>query len=532
MSSSEIPPEGPPSGKKVTLTLRAADRFTEIRLLDARFQPVALSANTGNVTVSVSPGLYEVGFRGVKGWETQTVFANPDMSELTVVQLASESAEAAMVSPAETEVMAARSRSKPQATVIVFLTGTASGPVDPILAAKIAVSLSRGEAGEQTVADLMPGDPSSFQFTAAPGYWRLRFSEPGDRPPFELPLTVSPRYRLEIIAPVNRSGEARIDLEQLRVRLLPLNEPGAMDAEQVGFEAAALAALASGRALYGPDFEQLVENLVETHNPMLGIFAAHLCDRGQDDDLNFQERLLERLARLTGAPAIVNPDIAVLRLRLLMRMNQSIANEPAVSFPPLLAASWEALLDAARIRPDLVPPGSLSERIAARLWSSRLWLAWSAAPAAAPPQPRVPPPLQPRAAARAANAAVDDFATRSAKIASALAYPELRDWFRSARSSSGSSPDGLGWDEMLELSPAEAAVAKVLYPVAADEKKQGRLEQLTKSTTRSGNSPIPRDLTAMSKTLGLPPATVELAIDSLATKLGSRANDFKIKLGE
>ena len=278
------------------------------------------------------------------------------------------------------------------------------------------------------------------------------------------------------LAPLVRSGNISIDLERMRVRLLRRDEQDMMDATLTEFEDAALAALGSGRPLFGPDFERLIDNLVDdkAHNPMLGIFAAHLCDRGGDDDLLFQERLLERLGAVTGWPAIANSDIAALRLRLFMRMGRSIEHEPPVAFPPLLAASWEALLDAARLRPELVPAGSLSERVAARLWSSRLWVAWSAAPSGAPSQPQP----KPRSAAAGTKAAADNFAAVSAKIASALANSSLRDWLRDARRSSSSSAAGLAWDDMLDLTPAEAAVARALYPIAADETKQNRLEGL------------------------------------------------------
>ena len=526
MSSSETPS----SGKQVTLNLRATDRVTEIRVLNARFEPVALSANTGSITVNVAPGLYEVGFRqGKNDWQSQHVLASPDMSEVTVEQRAPGPSTLEAV---RTTARASVSRSPPKAnaTVVVSLTGTTSGLVDLNAAPKILVTLSREGADEQSAPDLVQDDWRDFQFAAAPGHWRLRFNEPSERPPFELPLTVSPGFRVEVVAPLSHSGNISIDLERMRVRLLRLGEQDKMNATLTEFEDAALAALGSGRPLYGPDFERLIDKLVDdkAHNPMLGIFAAHLCDRGRDDDLQFQERLLDRLGALTGSPAIVNSDIAALRLRLLVRMGRPIDREPPVEFPPLLAASWEALLDVARLRPELVPAGSLSERVAARLWSSRLWVAWSAAPSGASPQPQP----KPRSAAAGTNVPADNFGTVSAKIASALANASLRDWLRGARSKSSSSSEGLAWDDMLDLTPAEAAVARVLYPVAADETKQNRLEGLAKRIQGSSSSPIAGDLTAMCKVLGLPPTTVEQAADSLAAKLGSRAADFKIKLGE
>lgn len=528
MSSSETSP----SAKRVTLKVSAADPFIEIRLLNARFEPVTLPANVGHVTVAVPPGVYELGFRTSTGWQSQHVVADPALNEVTVAQ---ESPKPGPRSAASDPLPAVEPRPQPGATVVVSLTGTTSGLYDVDTAPKVLVTLCRGDDHDAIVADLVPGQWRSFQFAVPPGYWRLRLSEPGDRPPFELPLTVCPAYRVEVVAPLCSTGNMSVDLERLRVRLVPFDNPAPMDLLLAGFEEAALRALGSGRTLYGQDFEQLVDNLVgdKVHNPMLGILAAHLSDRGKDDDLPFQERLLSRLDSLTGLPAIVHPDVAALRLRFRMRTGQPIDNEPAAPFPPLLAASWGALLDAARLRPSLIPAGSLCERVAARLWSSSLWVAWSAAPLATP--------LQPRAVTRSATAeakvATDDFASLSDMIASGLADRQLRDWFRNARNASRGSADGLDWDDMLALTPAEAAVARILHPVAADEEKQDRFARLGETIKRRmttaivGNlTPVAGNLTAMSKALGLPPTTVEQAVGSLAGKLESFASELKIKI--
>jgi hypothetical protein len=519
MSSSETSP----SARPVTLNVSAADPFIEIRLLNARFEPVTLPANVGHVTVAVPPGVYEVGFRTSTGWQSQHVVADPALSEVTVAQ---ESPQPSDPLPA----IEPRPQPQPGATVVVSLTGTTSGLYDVDTAPKVLVTLNRGDDRDAIVKDLLPGQWRSFQFAAPLGYWRLRLSEPGDRPPFELPLTVCPGYRVEVVAPLCSTGNMSVDLERLRVRLLPLDNPAPMDLLLAGFEEAALRALGSGRVLYGQDFEQLIANLVgdKGYNPMLGILAAHLCDRGKDDDLPFQAGLLSRLESLTGLPVIVHPDVAALRLQFRMRRGEPIDNEPAAPFPPLLAASWAALLDAARLRPSLIPAGSLCERVAARLWSSSLWVAWSAAPLATPRA------VTSSATAEAkAKAATDDFASLSDIIASGLANRQLRDWFRNAHNASRGSADGLDWDDMLALTPAEAAVARILHPVAADEEKQDRFATLGETIKRrmttpdrgQSDAPVAGNLTAMSKALGLPPTTVAQAVGSLAGKLEFFASD-------
>ncbi|MER8786008.1 hypothetical protein NKH60_33435 [Mesorhizobium sp. M1006] len=518
--------------KRVTLKVQSVEPFTEIRLLDARFEPVALASNTGSITVDVAPGLYEVGFREGDGWERQHVIAAPEAGEVTVVQVArSHGREATLEMMPET-----LPQPHDNATVVVSFTGTTHGLADIATTPKITATLTGANFDAPVAANLVPGEWRNWRFAVAPGHWRLRLSDPGERQPFELPLTVCPGYRIEIVAPLCSTGEMSIDLERLRVRLLPLDMPGAMDATLTGFEEAALAALGSGRALYGPDIEQLVDNLADDKalNPMLGIFAAHLCDRGHDDDLPFQKRLLDKLADLTGGEAVRHPDVAALRLRFRMRTSQPIGDEPPVPFPPLLAASWGALLDAARVRPELIPAGSLSELIASRLWSSSLWMAWTAAPlkVVAPVQPRserrAPTTMAPPAEVKVA----EEFTTASEMITAGLAHPELRGWFRDARSSSGTGFEGLEWEDELHITPAEAAVARLLYPVAANEQQQDRFASVATwmETHESKKRSSAVDLMTMCSALGLPPTTVERAVGSLARKLEAQALDFNIKL--
>ncbi|MDX0995193.1 hypothetical protein GOL26_09635 [Sinorhizobium medicae] len=511
--------------KWVTLNIQAADAFTEIRVLDARFEPVALTSamgrksNTGSITVDVVPGLYEVGFECVEGWENHHVIARSEDTEVAVRQTSPPRSRAATA-----EVLTASGpQPRNDVTLVVSLAGIAH---DPAVAAttNITAALIGVDSEAQIADDLVPDHKHSWQFAVAPGYWRLQLSEPDGRQ-FELPLTVCPNYRLEVEAPLSQRGGFCIDLERLRVRLRPIDQPDTIDPALIRYEEAALAALSGGRALYGRDFEQLIDDLADQKrlNPMLGMLAAHLCDRGEDDDLGFQGRLLERLTELTGGAAVGHPDIAALRQRFRMRTGQSIEEEPPVAFPPLLAASWAALLNAARVRPELIPAHSLSERIAARLWSSSLWIAWSLEPVAT-----AQADAGPRSVASPTVKTAEEFGTLTRMIADMLAHQELREWFRHANNP---PPGGLENVNQPSVTPAEAAVASVLYPVADDEEQQDRLARIAagKNAQGSETQSSGADLTSLSRTLGLPPTTVEGAVGSLAGKLESQASEYKIK---
>lgn len=526
MSSSS----GPATGKWVKLTVQAAGPFTELRVLDARLRPVSLDGNTGSGTASVPPGLYEVGFRAADGWEIKHIVAAPDRDEVRVEQ--------DKPAPSTTRSAVVVEQAQPRydnVNVSVLLTGATDRPAG----SEISVTLVRGDDEGTAVPDLTPSDQFCFRFLVPPGNWRLRLDEPTDRPPFEVPLTVCANYRLDVIAPLLPSDTIVIDVDRLRVRLVSLNDPTGMTPDLIEFEDAALSALGSDRALYGGEFERLIENLVNDKalNPMLGIMAAHLCDRGRSEP-SFLERLLAKLELLTGGPAPMHPDVAALRLRLRLRSHQSLEAEAPVPFPPLLAASWSALIEAARERPGLIPVGSISERMADRLWSSTLWVAWSAVPAPAPVQVgAVPPtrgvaaPATPAIATRPVPATPEIFPTLKETIVAGLNHPQLRDWFREARNASRIQPTGLASDEDLVITPAEVAVGRALFPVAGSEDKQNRFARFAESVKRGTTGPsFEVDLNTVSKSLGLPPTTVARAAGSLADKLQAMALNFKLDL--
>ena len=205
---------------------------------------------------------------------------------------------------------------------------------------------------------------------------------------------------------------------------------------------------------------------------MLGIFAAHLCDRGGDDDLPFQERLLEGLCgdrmacdrqqrHRCASAAALHADGSVDRARapggvsaFACRKLGGVARRRAVA----TGACSGRLAKPARCSSAVVVAAlGGAER-------SAVWRAVAAATEARVRRPRGPKLL------------LTTLPRLSAKIASALANSSLRDWLRDARRSSSSSAAGLAWDDMLDLTPAEAAVARALYPIAADETKQNRLE--------------------------------------------------------
>jgi hypothetical protein len=118
----------------------------------------------------------------------------------------------------------------------------------------------------------------------------------------------------------------------------------------------------------------------EPVDPMLGIYGAHALLRGGALEEAQLAVVIDRLRSLLG----LHPDVEALARRLHQP-------SPAYFFdcPPMLANSWSLVLEAAARRPDLVPLGSLSERVSPHLWGGGPWLLWlvDEVPGTSPPSP-------------------------------------------------------------------------------------------------------------------------------------------------
>ncbi|KQU47403.1 hypothetical protein ASG67_14175 [Sphingomonas sp. Leaf339] len=499
------------------LRIEAVTPFTEIRVLDAQFKPVILPANTGAVDVLVTPGLYEIGFRGREDWDSQHVIAEPGSAIIPVKQQAPEPAAESMPAAPPTASGAAQPA---DATVVVVLTRPDEGDL-----VGLSVELVSADGAQTLVPDMTPERSGNWCFPATAGYWRLRINEAAARQPFEMAITVVPGYVAQVSAPLLSGVEGlRVDLEKLRFRLQRQTLRSTADQELIGFEEAALAAISSGRSLFGPQFEQLIEQLAGDNaaNPMLGVLAAHMCELGMDSHSAFRERLLDRLEQLTGGPG-VHPDVAILRLSSAVRLGGVSGPKTPVLFPPILAASWRMLLEATRQCPELIPAGSLCDRIADRLWSSRIWTAWTA------------PPLDAKPVARARSigvggkmSATGEIDTYGSRIIELLAHPQIRQWFRHASSYEGGTAEGLAW-ESNAVTPAEAAIATALFPVAKTEERQPMLERWVDRLAAQSGDQAHASPSLMGERLGLPQSTVERALGSLADKLDAQASMFRIK---
>jgi endonuclease G, mitochondrial len=523
--------------KTVPLRIRGADAMTEVRVLDGTLTRVPLDSNTGAIDLTLTPGIYEIGFRRDGPWETQRIVVRPESEPLTVTpndrpSLFKTSAVANTVSETVADA----------ASVMMELKSPDGSAFDDARAAQIRVELV--DSHDAILAPLYPAavSPGTWRFAAPPGCWRLRITQPGPTPPLELPLIVYPGWALQLVAPAtvvaaceDEPEHPEIALDQLRVRIPPLHRIGApLGPKVISYEGAALSALESGRWLYGKAFDKLLRQLLhdKTDNAMLGLYAAYLCyDTGR---IASTVELLDAL--LMPGPAgsefaAGHPDVRALRLRCLLAAGAPLDDIAPFPFPPLLARGWSTVLEAARIRPELIPADSLSGRIADRLWPSGLWLAWYGGPTAqisTVTAPAPPPPARARARSLPPAApAPPPFEQSRDTIIAALGLPELREWFRAARvrleASLETASAGVEWEHG-ELNSIEARLGGTLCPIAPTEDDQEKYQRIALSGGHSGGA----DAAALTAKLGLPPDIVAEAAASLAAKLLKQAVRLKL----
>jgi hypothetical protein len=169
----------------------------------------------------------------------------------------------------------------------------------------------------------------------------------------------------------------------------------------------ALWSLRQGRSQVPPDLMNLLLGS-KFQNPMLGVLGAHSLLLSPKPDLELIDKVVGNLEGLVPG----HPDVAALRwLAAEARSDRRVPRKKVpgapVEWPPMLQASYAALIRKDANDGETIVDGSVAERAAAQLVNRGVWTAWEPLerPKPAPLKPvkpfRLPPPKELEAIRRA-----------------------------------------------------------------------------------------------------------------------------------
>jgi hypothetical protein len=535
------------SEEKLRLEIRPATPLTEVSLTDSRFRRIALPTNTGDIKIDLARGVYQVGFRDGKSIEQKLVVLSPEQTSPVVVTATARPA-------SDEEDVGEDTAPAGPCSLTVRVRDALDEPSSPTTRIDGLSLLNEDGTPAPAGTPSMRPNSTHLEFNLGPGYYRLRL-ETGIRDQvFETPIVVCPGWPMRISCRTKWYGkECRCDFSTAQLRMCPAGGSFHSSPGQRDVEANAIASLAGGRTLSGPEFSRLLREKFE--NPMFGFYAGYLLRGSDPGEIDTLEEVVNNLAAMIQPPpGLLHPDLEALRLRLKLLRKEPIDETLELPLPPMLLASWRTICQVAASSNRLVPKGSLADRIASGLLAMGASMAWTAeqAVAAAPVTEAAAGPVREFTAVRSLRSGLRGIrgvpadrgsATEAPPaekagavltpaqgvdfIATALRNDRMRDWFRSAAGLASGSDDGPQPGAPPIVSDAERIVAAAIYPIAPNEKFQQTFEKLHSA---AGSKPAVQTPSTLALQLRLPRTTVERTIEEFCGKLRLQAQTLGIDL--
>lgn len=365
-----------PSEGQIALTVRAADRLSEIFLADSRFELVA--SGVGSVEAKVGPGLYKARFRC---GQTQTdslieVEAGAE-NKLVVgpkVQFATPLPLPDTITWRQEHEEAARklSRSaglKKGGSSGIFLccrglSEEASRPWTGMslhdLSGKLLAEAAQGEC------DVQSGF-FALNLEVDPGTYRLQVEEePGEI--YEMFVVTLAGWQTQVFALAENAWLPGVDacraaLPTTSVLMAELGKGfDPADAAVRQTELLRLGLLHGRKILTEAGVKELLAG--PTLNPMTAIFAVHLLLRQEES-----AALAAEMAVHIASPLAAHPDIRAAVLPII-----KAAEPPVFPNPPMLSCSWQLIMQAVGKEQAEIPPGTLNDQLRTSALGTALWL--------------------------------------------------------------------------------------------------------------------------------------------------------------
>ncbi|WP_417913202.1 hypothetical protein [Candidatus Electronema sp. TJ] len=363
------------SSEQVALSVRAADRLTEVFLADSRFE--LLASGIGALEAKVPPGLYKARFRvgqvqsdsliEVAAGTPSKIFDGPP------VQFASSAPLAQTLTYQQKQAEAAQELSRTVhfqlgsgSQLFLFLRGLSEEAARPWL------GVSLHDISGKLLAEAAQGvcDAESrfgaLHIELNPGLYRLRVEEePGEV--YEMFVLTLAGWQTQVFAIAEKSWLPGVDavraaLPDAAVLMTELGKgfaPASPAARQT--ELLRLGLLHGRKILNEPGWKSLLA--AQPLNPMNLLFAVHILLR-QEDTASAAE-----LAGQAESALAALPDVQAALLG-----SGRAAEPPVFDRPPLFNRSWQLILDAVSKEKAGFAPGSLCGQLHNGTLHSTLWL--------------------------------------------------------------------------------------------------------------------------------------------------------------
>ncbi len=213
------------------------------------------------------------------------------------------------------------------------------------------------------------GDPwAGCNLAVRPGSYRLRRD---GATVLEMPLFVPEGWQLQVFllaSPNGRPESPSIDFGRAAVLLSRRPFDHADPAWRLTEQARQGLSLRRS-VVRADDLQQMF--FIKFDSPMLGIYGAHLLlTCAARPNVALLRQVVRNLRRLIGP----HPDVEAIALGFDM----PVEHAHVFRWPPMLATSWELIVRASAVHPELVPTHCPAAWAAPRLWTSGgPWLMWS-----------------------------------------------------------------------------------------------------------------------------------------------------------
>jgi hypothetical protein len=206
----------------------------------------------------------------------------------------------------------------------------------------------------------------AFSVDLAPGAYILEIFD--SRQTRALPVWISGNFQTQMFA-LNLDGGIAYD----SLRVLNAHTNDGFSPEDPFLRTAELMTTGLVAGMQQPSGQAMREALSgKFQNPMVGLFAAHSLLRRP----KLQLPLLEEVIYNLGWMLEDSPDVRALALMLAQAGGTGFNYIEPFTFPPMLQASYNGLIDAASRHPEFVEQGSLCDRIGIGLMTDTPFVCW------------------------------------------------------------------------------------------------------------------------------------------------------------